>query len=253
MTAKYPCSSSVKVIVTLICVVVGFYVAVILHEWAHGTVAWLLGYKQAFYEVDYGGWLLQHIDEDVPYDQILAAGHGGAAALIGIAGLTLSTAFFLVCLVIMRKIKQSLVLYSLFYWLAVWNMVTIVQYFLLQTFSAQGDTGRFIHGLAISPWWVFIPGVAFVYFALYQLFRYAVPKAYALLKIKSRGIQSIFLLISLAIMFLMIYSAGYNPLSDAGMPPINRVFALVCMLLVPALFILCNPWRKWVGNAMCDF
>jgi hypothetical protein len=238
--------NSLKLLITIISIIASYYIAIILHEWGHGTVAWIYGYKQAFFDVNYGGWRLQGVDENVPYDQILAAKHGVAAAMIGIAGLSVSIVLFLISVATMAKIKHSVFLYSFFYWFSVIKMVPIIQYLTVQTFSVEGDVGRFTHGLNISPWWVFVPGTLFICFALYRFLRYAVPKAYAIIPIKTLWVKRCFLGLSLGIMFLLIYSGGYNPLSDRGMPSIGKAYAVLTMLLVPVLFFLCNPSLKWV-------
>ena len=239
-------SNFIKFIVTVLCIIASFYVAVILHEWGHGTVAWAFGYKKTFYDVQYGGWLLQRVDEGVHYDHILAAGHGVAAALIGIAGVTVTVILFLLSLMMLKKIRRNALAYSFFYWFAVLNMVATIQYFTVQTFSTEGDVGRFIHGLNISPLWVFIPGVAYVCFALYQMLVFAIPKAYVLIGIKSMWVRQIFLLVSLSIMFLLIYCFGYNPLSDHGMPRAGKFLAFFSIATFLTLFLFCNPSRTWI-------
>ena len=233
-------------VATALSIVVAYYLAIILHEWGHGLIAWIFGYKPSPFDVDYGGWFLLNVDEAVPYREILAAGRGYQAALIGIAGLTVSLILFLLSLIGLRKLRRGLWAYSLLYWFAVRNMEPIVQYLTVETFSVQGDVGRFIHGLAISPWWVFIPGAIFVAFALYRLLGFALPKAYAIVGIESLAARRIFLFATLFIMFLQIYSHGYNPLSDEGMPSIGKWLAIFSILLVPILFFVCNPSREWV-------
>lgn len=235
-----------KLLMAILSIIASYYIAIILHEWGHGTLAWLFGYKETPFNVNYGGWLLLHADENVPYNQILAAHRGSTAALIGIAGVSVSVILFILSLIGLNKIKHSLWMYSFFYWFAILNMVPIFQYFTVQTFSVQGDTGRFVHGLTISPWWVFIPGTIFVCLALYLLLRCFVPKAYVVLSMNARWVQRIFLLVSLGMMFLLIYTHGYNPLSDTGMPLIGKLCAVLSILLVPALFFLCNPSSRWV-------
>ena len=123
----------------------------------------------------------------------------------------------------------------------IFNMVPIIQYFCVQTFSSEGDAGRFVHGLNISPLWLFVPGVIFVVFALYQILKKIVPKAYVRLHIHALLAKRLFLLVSLGIMFLWIYVQGYNPLSDPGMPYFGKVLAIISMLLVPILFFLYSP------------
>ncbi len=71
--------------------VTSYYISILLHEWGHGTVAWLYGLKSSPFDVTYGSWaLLPNIDEHVNYASLLAASRGVAAALIGIAGFTVS-------------------------------------------------------------------------------------------------------------------------------------------------------------------
>jgi hypothetical protein len=237
-----------KILITVLSIVASYYIAVLLHEWGHGTMAWIFGYKETPFDVEYGGWLLQHVDEAVPYEQILAAKKGVAAALIGIAGVTTSCVLFVLSLVALKKIKQNLWLYSFFYWFAIVNMVPIFQYLTVMTFSTKGDVGRFTQGLHISPWWVFIPGTIFVCLALYRIFWFEVPKAYAFIGVKKLGAQRVFLFLSLYIVFLLIYTGRYNPLSDPGMPTSGKIFAVLSFLLVPVLFFICNPSLKWVKD-----
>ena len=109
MTVKNVC-------ITVISIILSYYLAVILHEWGHGTVAWICGYKTAFYDVRYGGWFLLNVDENVPYGQILAANRGTTAALIGIAGLFMSTLLFLISLLVLKKSKHGVYVFSFFYW-----------------------------------------------------------------------------------------------------------------------------------------
>ena len=225
---------------------IGYYVAILLHEWGHGVVAWILEYKDSPFDVDYGGWLLLHVDEDVPYDSMMKAHQGVEAAFIAIAGLIVSLFLYMISWISLSRIKHGFALYSLFYWFSIWNMVAIFQYLAIQTFSVQGDVGRFTHGLNISPWWVFIPGTSFVFFALYRFYGHFVPKAYVRLSIQSQWVKRLFLLLSLVIMFLLIYSHGYNPLSDQGMPLIGKFLAGFSIALVPGIFFFCDPSRVWV-------
>lgn len=225
---------------------ISYYVCVLFHEWGHGVVAWLFGFKKAFYDIQYGGWLMLRTDENVPYKQLLAEGFGTQVALIAISGLLVSLSLFLVSLVIMNKIKKSPFTYLFFYWIAVVNMLPLIQYLSIQTFSSTGDVGRFTHGLNISPWWIFIPGVFFTAFALYWVLAKALPKAYAILRIGSIWGRQLLLLVTLFVMFLLIYKHGYNPFTDSGAHRGSRSLAIVSIFLVPILYIVCFPSRKWV-------
>ncbi len=235
-----------RIFLTILCFIASYYIAILLHEWGHGTVAWLFGYKDTPFDVQYGGWLLLQVDENVPYEQILLSGHGASAALIGIAGVSVSSVLFALSLFALNRIRESSTLYSFFYWFAVINTLPMIQYFTVQTFSIEGDVGRFTHGFEISPWWVFIPGTILICLGLFVLLKHQVPKAYALIPIHSLWAQRLLLLFSLFVMFLMIYTHGYNPLSDPGMPLIGNVAAICSIIVAPILFFLCNPSRAWV-------
>src|SRR6187551_2040117 len=75
-----------------ILILVTHAVAYLTHEYAHTTMAWMLGYMTNPLALDYGGLtpanliLLSDVDDNVPYDAVFAGGHGSAAAAIALAG-----------------------------------------------------------------------------------------------------------------------------------------------------------------------
>ena len=229
-----------------------YYAIVLLHEWGHGTTSWLFGYKPNPFAIRYGGCFLLHTDEAVPYDDILAAGHGLQAALIGISGFTVTTLLFLFSLFSLNRrygIRNPWVL-SVFFWSCVLNMMAIFGYIPLDTFSTEGDIGRFVHGLAISPWLVFIPGSILVSICLYRLLRYVMIRVYVFAPIRTTAGRRVLLGGSLSIIFLLLYTHGYNPFTDAGTNTFSKILAGLSILLVPLLYIVCNPSRKWVRRAV---
>lgn len=242
-------------LINVIAIVVAYYAAILLHEWGHGTVAWLYGIKQNPFDVHYGGWFLLNVDENVNYTALIQSGRGVTAALIGIAGVTVS---FILAIISFRLLNRKSIIkssmkFAMVYWLLIINMIPLVQYLTIAPFSQEGDTGRFIHGLAISGWWLFIPGTLFIIYALWRILSIEIIKAYAVISIKTLLGRNIFLLITLSIMFLFIYSHGYNPLSDKGMNTLSKGMAIASIILVPILFILCNPARRWVKKALFQF
>jgi len=72
-------------------------IAFFAHEYAHSTLAWLLGWKANPLALNYGHLTLSNllaqfdIDENVNYAPIFAAGHDHQAGLIAAAGLTSAT------------------------------------------------------------------------------------------------------------------------------------------------------------------
>lgn len=241
--------------INLIAIIVAYYVSILLHEWGHGTLAWLCGVKNSPFDVEYGGWFLMNADENVNYTNLIDSGRGVAAALIGIAGSSVSFIFVIACFILLnyKVIQRSAAKFIFTYWFLIINMIPLVQYFTISTFSSQGDVGRFIHGLNISAWWIFLPGTIFIIFSLYRILKNEIPKSYAVIPIKSILGQNIFLLVTLGIIFLFIYTHGYNPLTDEGMDTFSRILAIISIALVPLLFILCNPARSWVKKAVAAY
>lgn len=236
----------------MIAIILAYYTSLLLHEWGHGTIAWLYGVKISPFDVNYGGWLLMNADENVPYSQLISTGQGLAAAFIGIAGFTVSFIFVIASFLALNRknISSNSTLYILVYWFLIINMIPLIQYLVISPFSSEGDTGRFIQGLNISPWLVFIPGIAFITWSIWRILRIEMIRGYAVIPIKSQLSQSIFLLTTLGFMFLLIYTHGYNPLTDSGMNAFGRVLALASIILVPILFIICNPRRAWVRKSL---
>lgn len=65
---------------------IAHHATVYLHEWTHGTIAWLAGYKKSPFGIHYGvQWItLLDIDEAVPYPAILADGKPSVMTAIAI-------------------------------------------------------------------------------------------------------------------------------------------------------------------------
>lgn len=236
-------------------IIIAYYVSLLIHEWGHGFVAWLYGVKNSPFNVQYGGYLLQNADENVDYISLISSGRGLAAALIGIAGPAVSLAIVIISFSLLnsKKIDNKPIRFIFTYWLLIFNMIPTVQYLSVSPFAPGGDTGHFAQGLHISPWWIFIPGTIFLIFLLTKILKNVIPKAYAVIPIKSLLGQNIFLLASLCIMFLFIYTHGYNPLTDKGVNTFTKVMVIISITLVPILFILCNPVRNWVKKTVASF
>jgi len=140
--------------ITLFSITIAYYLTVLLHEWGHGTTAWLLNQKSSPLDIYYGhSWYLSNVDEKVDYNTLLATGYGLTAALIGVSGVGVDIIMVILCLSLLRKssVQKSTLWFSFFYWFLIFNMVPIFQYVPLTTFSVEGDIGRFVHGLNISP------------------------------------------------------------------------------------------------------
>jgi hypothetical protein len=115
---KHYLHAAIVLLLNIIGYITAYYLAILLHEWGHGTVAWLYGLKQTPFDIHYGGWLLLHVDEAVNYSKLLANHHSIAAALIGAGGFTVSfilalSSFFLLNL---NAIQRRKIAYIFIYW-----------------------------------------------------------------------------------------------------------------------------------------
>ncbi|WP_367608322.1 hypothetical protein [Legionella sp. W05-934-2] len=244
--------SSKVCLLNIIAFITAYYISVLCHEWGHGLVAWLYGLKSSPFSVHYGGWFLLNVDENVDYNLLFQQDSGTAAALIGIAGPFVSLVILLISLwTINRKnISQQRNLFIFAYWFLVFNMLPLIQYLTVSLFAIQGDTNRFVEGLSISRWWVFIPGTIFNIYMIQRIMRIEIIKAYLIMPIKERMYRNIMLFFTLFVMFWFIYAGGFNPLSAEGLMPLSRYLAIFSIALVPILFIVCNPMRDWVKKRM---
>lgn len=242
-------------LINVIAFIFAYYVAILLHEWGHGFVAWLYGLKNSPFEVQYGGWFLLHVDENVNYDNLIFFDSGVTAALIAIAGPIVSLILTIISFILLssKNIKKNSIKLIFAYWFLMINMVPLVQYFSISTFSSDGDTGHFAVGLNISHWWVFVPGTIFIIYALWKICTVEIIKAYVFMPVKSLVGQNILLLATLCVIFLLIYMHGFNPLTDPGVDTMSRYLSIISIIVVPILFLLCNPARKWVKNAVLVF
>lgn len=230
-------------LINAVAIIIAYYLSLLLHEWGHGTIAWLYGVKKTPFDIQYGGWFLLNADENVNYNDLINSGRGVTAALISIAGVCVSFIYVIVCFILLncKNIQSSKAKFIVTYWFLIINMIPLVQYFTISAFSFQGDVGRFVNGLNISPWEVFIPGTIFIIAAMSRILKIEIPKSYVVIPIKTLFGQRIFLLLTLCIIFLLIYTHGYNPITDKSMNLFGKILAILSVVLVPALFVLFNP------------
>jgi hypothetical protein len=236
---------SVKVLVlTLISIILTYYISVLMHEYGHATTAWLLGYKKSPVDIYIGNWLLLPVSEAVDYAGILASGHGLSEALIGISGISVTFFLFLISLLLLnrRYIQKHILLLSFFFWLANINLMEMFSY-INRTFI-MGDIGEFVQGLNISPLWIFIPGVFIVCLAIYRFYSVEIIKMFMLLPIKTVFMQRIFLWITF---WPLILTALYWGRS-LGWELLAAITNSVSVFIVILILILCDPARSWIRN-----
>jgi len=153
-------------------------IVVVLHEYAHSTAAWLLGYTRTPFTIIWGNPLtIQGWDEGVPYDHLFPSAGHPAEAVIGGIPLFMHAAFVGLGLYLLRRlsIRRKLTSYVLYLFVVV-NLTELVAYILMRPFAGSGDTGRFNEGLRFSPWPLFVVGTVLLLLALDVLLRRVMPK-----------------------------------------------------------------------------
>ena len=215
-------------------------------------MAWLYVYKPSQFDIKYGGWLLLHTDEHVPYNAILSSHHGMRAALIGIAGFTYNSLMLAISLLCMTResILNNVLTHKFFYWFAVFNLFPVFSYVPNLVFSSQGDIGRFVSGMQISPWIIFIPGTIIVLCLLKYVLNNCRQRLAGSLNIMNIWTKRTYLWFSIFVIFFMIYTHGYNPFSDVGALPITKWIAATSILMGVCLLYILDPKRdKTTANA----
>ena len=131
-------------------------IAFFVHEYAHSTTAWLMGWKENPLAINYAHptlsvFLLQlGISENVDYAPIFAAGRGWQAAIIAAAGMVAGNALITYPLSLwgIRRgmLRGSRAWAMLFYWLCAASVGNFIDYVPVRTFANQDDMHTLARG-----------------------------------------------------------------------------------------------------------
>jgi hypothetical protein len=154
---------------------IGFFA----HEYAHSTLAWLLGWKSNPLALDYGHLTFSNllaqfdIDENVDYAPIFASGHNHQAGLIAVAGVALGNGLITYPLSLWAlatsKRHNSASWAFLSYWILVASVGNFLCYVPIRVFSLRADMHTTAIGFDCSPWWILLVlglpfGLALIHF-----------------------------------------------------------------------------------------
>lgn len=160
------------------------YVAVLLHEFSHSFTAWFLGVKTDPFDIDWGGtgwWnlsMLAHVDENVSYQDALAAGLDTRVAIVAAAGPVLGNLVpYLVTrwVIVRERLSTRPVLTWLLFWYLVNGVANLYDYVPTRVFADDGDVTHFVLGSGVSRWAVFVTGSYLVLWAVVDLYRRVMP------------------------------------------------------------------------------
>jgi hypothetical protein len=250
-------STNKLLLITPIFIWLSHYLGVFAHEYAHSFTAWALGEMKNPLALDYGGkdlkniLLLWNIDENVDYHRIFLEGKGYHAALIAFAGSGIGSALlFLLCSFLLknaRVIKRPYLYYFIF-WLQLMNLGNFFDYVPIRTFSTHGDVGNMLHGLEISPWWVFVIVGYLVAFLIYRFFTRTMTGMYRTLKIESITVQAVLMILCVLILFgwfggILSALISDHPLSHGE---VAYFLAIAFFTAIPGIIYILWPTRPWI-------
>lgn len=231
------------------------YVAVIPHEFAHSTVAWLLGIKPEPGNITWGGTsptnvlLLWNINENIDYTAALAAGKGTAVAMVAFAGPGLvNGGFYLLSRwLIIRPwfTGRPIAAYVLFWFLWI-NLANVYCYVPLRTFSDDGDVHHFLLGTGLSPWWVYGVVGTLVLWATVDGYRKVIPQTAVVCGFSTPTLRGVLLVIATLLMFTY-----YALPALWEQDPVSKFLGGTSILLTALVLVL--AWRPVVlGDRRTD-
>lgn len=232
-------------IIAVVTFVVMQTLVVVMHEFTHSTVAWLLGHMRSPFDIIWGNPLtLKGWDEGVHYRELVRSGHLVAEALIGVSPLVVHTIIVTLAFVLMGKgMPGNRWLFHCLYWFVIANFMELVAYVVMFSFSAHGDTGHFTHGLGVSPWVLFIVGTTAIVFGSYILFRKIISRMYALFARGNQALEGSIVIMSA--FFLFLWGSGLRVAVNIYPDP-QWMFGLLGLIAFGLVIIATDPGRAWM-------
>ncbi len=215
---------------------------VLLHEWTHGGVAWVFGFKASPFAIDYGGtgWrnliYFANINEAVQYVDIGKAGHPFIAALISIIPPLLINGGFTLTLAIVlsyHHFKRPLLMWITF-WLFIWNLGECFSYFVQRCFSGHGDISGFLYFTHTSPWIIFVPAIYLVFFFIHLCFTHLLPKLLIRMNIQKPIIKMTMFVLILIILFGFYTIRGLNTDNNQ----VTIVLSSLSLIIMPIFYLM---------------
>lgn len=231
----------------LIIVIVTFAVlqtvVVIVHEFTHSTVAWLLGCMPSPLDIVWGNPLLMTCwDEGVAYSRLFPSGHNPAEAIIGGSPLVFHTIIVTLGIVFLQKqwMTERKWLFHTLFWFVIANFMELIAYIVMRPFASGGDTGHFNRGLGLSPWILFVAGTLIILVGLYVLFRKILPRMYAVFAQGNRLTE--WMILSVTAFFLFMWGSGIRIVFYIYPDP-QWMFGLLGFAAFGVVLFACNPSR----------
>lgn len=220
----------------------------LVHEFSHSLLAYLLGVKQDPWNIIYGNWIGSHWDENVDYAALFAAGEGPTAAAIAFAGPFANIALFFVTVGLMAagRVKSHRWAYHCVFWTCVITFVMVFEYVFTRSFLQHDDFGNINHGLGISPWPIFLAGTILGIFGLYYILAYKAPEYCAIVTPHDRPLQ--YVVVSAVSFVIFLYYIGLRITAYPAVPEWwCGTVGIAALFVVP---FIASPARRWMQTSM---
>ena len=224
------------------------YAAVLPHEFAHSTVAWLVGIKSVPGDIYWGPGsvvnilLLVDIDENVDYSAALDAGRNWQVALVAFAGpILVNGGLYVVSRLLLRTsycAARPNFTYVLF-WFYLMNAANLFCYIPLRVFPEDGDVYNFLRGTGMSPLWVYVVGGYVVLWVMFDMYRVVLPDVLRICGFISHVERAVVLVVATAVIF------GYFAIPGLLEDNNNSVLmGRTSLMAIPVILLL--TWRRIV-------
>lgn len=240
------------IVLTLIFILLSHYLVVFIHEYAHAFTAWILGYKNSPFDLNYGGTslsnllLLSNIDQNVENALIYASGHPGYVALIAFAGPGIIILLFFLSFWLIQNKKTKghpYLLYFLFFF-NFWCLGGTYSYVPVRTFTPSGvmvDILDIEQALNISPWLIYFFIGYLVIFMMWQFFSKILISIYVNMDISSAIGRASLMILCVLILFGYCGLAGFVNHGE-----ISHFISTTSIFAIPGIIFLLWPTHKWV-------
>lgn len=237
------------VLLTVLFIFFSHYLVVFIHEYAHALTAWILGYKNSPFNLNYGGTslsnilLLSNIDQNVNNAVIYASGHPGYVALIAFAGpgIIICLYFLTYWLMQSKKTKEHPYFRYFLLFFNLWCLGGTYAYVPVRTFTTRGtmiDVLDIEQALHISPWWIYFFVGYLVAFMMWMFFKKSLNATYVSQNLTSTLARASLMIVCVIILFGYCGLAGFVNHGD-----ISHFISATSVLAVPGIIFVLWPKR----------
>ncbi len=217
---------------------------VVMHEFTHSTVAWLLGDMPSPSDIVWGNPLMMTgWDEGVHYSKLFPSGHNPAEAIIGGSPLLVHTVIVVLGILFLQRERATKWRWGfhLLYWFVIANFMELIAYILMRSFASSGDVYHLNRGLGLSPWIIFVAGTLLLVVGLFVLFKKILPIMYTVFARGNRLSEWAILFLTAFLLFL--WGSGIRVVFYVYPDP-QWMFGLLGFAAFGMVMAACNPYRK---------